>query len=170
MKRPPRRIALLVSVGALVLLASACNAPAVAPAPAPAAVAASNCGGADAVAAQILARANGARAANGIGPLHWDGQLMCLASSWSRHMASTQAMVHQNLSAVLGRPEYQRYRTLGENILRGPAGISADAMHDAWMASPGHRANILSGAFSSFAAASAIGPDGLIYVAAEFGG
>ena len=167
MSRHPKRNGFLIGVVALALLGAACAPPV---SPAPAASASTNCGSPDATGARVLERTNGDRAANGLGPLHWDGQLMCLASGWSQHMAATGSTAHQNLGAVLGQPAYQKYRTLGENLLHGAASTSADAMQDAWMASAGHRANILSGAFSSFALAASTGADGSIYVAVEFGG
>jgi uncharacterized protein YkwD len=59
---------------------------------------------------------------------------------------------------------------VGENILVGPGNMSAGAMEGAWMNSAGHRANILNGAFTVAGVGAAIGPDGRIWVAVDFGG
>jgi uncharacterized protein YkwD len=78
-------------------------------------------------------------------------------------------MYHRDLGAAIRSPEYSNYRTLGENVLYGPAGMSGAAMHDAWMNSSSHRANILSGAFSSFAVATTTA-GGTVWAAENFGG
>jgi uncharacterized protein YkwD len=56
-------------------------------------------------------------------------------------------------------------RMLGENV--GMAG-SIDQVHQALMNSPGHRANILEGAFSIVGMAAVKGPDGLVYITQDF--
>jgi uncharacterized protein YkwD len=124
----------------------------------------------DARIARVLERTNMDRAANGVAPLRWNGQLYCLARGWSSHMATAGSMTHQDLTAVIRSADYQSYRTLGENILHGPGQITADQMEDAWMASSSHRANILSPSYTSFAVAWNIALDGSLYAAAEFGG
>jgi uncharacterized protein YkwD len=43
-------------------------------------------------------------------------------------------------------------------------------MEVAWMNSPNHRANILSGAYSAAGVGIAIGADGQVWVAVDFGG
>jgi uncharacterized protein YkwD len=91
---------------------------------------------------------NGARQASGVPGLRWNGQLGCLAAGWSMNMSNTGQMVHRDLNAVIHLPEYGAFHTLGENILQGPANLSAGSMHNAWMNSAGHRANILSRSFT----------------------
>ncbi len=112
---------------------------------------------------------NAARAAAGKGALSWNGQLACLATGWSQHMAATGVFAHSNLSATLNSPPYSGYNTLGENILRGPASLSAQQMHNAWMNSPGHRANILSGAYNSIGIGVAY-TGSTVYATQNFGG
>jgi uncharacterized protein YkwD len=114
----------------------------------------------------VLAAMNADRAANGLGPLGWHGGLASYAQSWANWMATNGSLTHQSLSPLLGLG----FSTAGENVLVGPASMSAGAMEAAWMNSAGHRANILNGAFSAAGVGSAIGPDGRIWVAVDFGG
>jgi len=141
-----KRFAVLGLVAMLGLVGAACR-PRVAapPPPVPRVV---NCViGADATAARIVQLANEARAAVGVGPLAWDGQLGCLARDWANHIAVTGSFTHRDLSAVLRDSAYARWSTLGENILRAGESISADGMHQAWMNSSSHRAVLLSASF-----------------------
>jgi uncharacterized protein YkwD len=114
----------------------------------------------------VLAAMNADRAANGLGPLGWHGGLAGYAQSWANWMAANGSLTHQSLGPLLGLG----FGTVGENVLVGPASMSAGAMEAAWMNSAGHRANILNGAFSAAGVGSAIGPDGRIWVAVDFGG
>jgi uncharacterized protein YkwD len=59
---------------------------------------------------------------------------------------------------------------VAENILAGPGSMSAWQMEGAWMASPEHRANILSGAYSAAGVGMANSSDGRIWVVVDFGG
>jgi uncharacterized protein YkwD len=86
---------------------------------------------------------NNERAANGLGAVGWNDQLGGLAQSWSDHMAGTGDFSHQNLDALLQNPAYSGFSGLGENIIHGGCGTSSAALHQAWMNSPDHRANIL---------------------------
>lgn len=123
----------------------------------------------DKVTARILERTNSDRAANGVAPLAWDGTLYCLARGWSAHMAATGAFAHSDLATTIKTSPYDRYATLGENIAHGGRTLSGDQLQNAWMNSPGHRANILSGAYTSVAVALAPASDGTVYVTVNFG-
>jgi uncharacterized protein YkwD len=110
------------------------------------------------------------RAANGLGALGWNNQLAGLATNWAGHLAAANGgLVHQNLTDVLYSPGYEGYATLGENLLVGPETMTTDQMEAAWMASSGHRANILRGNFTTAGVGYAYG-NGRIWVAVEFGG
>jgi uncharacterized protein YkwD len=125
----------------------------------------------DPVSVAVFNRVNGDRAALGLGGLAWNAQLYCLAADWSFQMAATGWLHHRDLNAVIHSAEYSGYHTIGENILRGGAGLTGDQMEDAWMASPGHRANVVNPAFSSIGIALALSPDGeKIYATQNFGG
>jgi uncharacterized protein YkwD len=62
------------------------------------------------------------------------------AAHWAWHLASTWTFYHQSMYPILG---VCRANVAAENLARG--NVSADAIVAAWMASPGHRANILDG-------------------------
>jgi uncharacterized protein YkwD len=151
---------ILVATAALALLGAAC---------APAAPPVGQSCGPDATTNAIFADTNVSRAQNGLPPLAWNGQLGCLAVSWSQYLASTNGFFHRDLGSVIRSPGYGGYRTLGENILRGPASMSAWDMHVAWMNSPDHRANILSPAYSSVGIGLAYA-NGQVWATEDFGG
>lgn len=152
---------------AVALIASACAPRPAAGPPACAAPAAP----ADGITKPIFEDVNAARAGAGLRALTWNRQLSCLSTNWSAEMAATGNLHHRDLNATIRSPGYSVYRTLGENVLRGPYGMSAQAMFDAWMASPGHRANILSASFTSIGIGFAVSPDGSkVYTTQNFGG
>lgn len=156
--RRVRRVATLVAALAVVALSvTACLPP---PPPGPP----------DGITAGVLDAMNRDRAANGIGALGWNNQLSGLGSGWAAHLAAANGgLVHQNLTNVLYSPGYEGYNTLGENLLVGAQGMSTDQMEAAWMASSGHRANILRGSFTTAGVGYAYG-NSRIWVAVEFGG
>lgn len=144
-------------VAALTLGATACLPPAPAGPP-------------DGVTSGVLDAMNRDRAANGLGALGWNNQLSGLGSGWAAHLAGANGgLVHQNLTDVLYSPGYEGYNTLGENLLVGPDSMNTDQMEAAWMASSGHRANILRGNFTTAGVGYAYG-NARIWVAVEFGG
>jgi len=123
----------------------------------------------DAVSNAELGALNADRAANGLPGLAANGQLTCLAQGWSQRMAATNTLGHQDLGAILASPAYQSYNTLGENILDGPASMSAADMNVAWMNSPEHRANILAGAYGSVGIGVSYA-NGQVWATEDFGG
>ena len=110
---------------------------------------------------------NWSRATNGLPPVGWNDKLGGLAATWSEHMATTGQFVHQDLQAVLYSPGFEEFWSLGENILVGPCSMSAQDIHNAWMNSPGHRANIL-GNYNVGAVALRCN-NGRLWAAQEFG-
>ncbi|QNP66151.1 CAP domain-containing protein [Streptomyces genisteinicus] len=99
--------------------------------------------------AQVLALVNKERAAAGCGPVTANARLTQAADDYSDVMAASGVMSHTGPdgSTMTSRVEAAGYAwsTLGENIARGQA--DAEAVMDAWMNSPGHRANILNCSF-----------------------
>ncbi|WP_327281319.1 MULTISPECIES: CAP domain-containing protein [unclassified Streptomyces] len=97
----------------------------------------------------VLALVNKERAAAGCGPLASNGKLSAAARAYSDTMARSGVMSHTGPdgSTMTSRVEAAGYSwsNLGENIARGQA--DPDAVMNAWMNSPGHRANILNCAF-----------------------
>ncbi|MFD0431047.1 CAP domain-containing protein [Streptomyces zhihengii] len=97
----------------------------------------------------MLALVNKERAAAGCGPVTANAKLTKAADDYSDVMAASGVMSHTGPdgSTMTSRVEAAGYAwsTLGENIARGQA--DAEAVMDAWMNSPGHRANILNCSF-----------------------
>lgn len=157
-RRTRRTIAAVTMAAAVAVGVSACAPPPPPPGPP------------DATTAGVLNAMNRDRAANGLGAMGWNNQLAGLGSGWAAHLAQANGgLVHQNLTDVLYSPGYEGYQTLGENLLVGPNGMSTDQMEAAWMASSGHRANILRGNFTTAGVGYTIAND-RIWVAVEFGG
>lgn len=101
----------------------------------------------------VLESINAVRAANGLGPLEANAHLSDIAASRSQDMLSRDYFSHYtpegtNIFNILAANGVV-YRNAGENLAHSrPADIgSVSAFMDAWMASPGHRANILRGAY-----------------------
>jgi uncharacterized protein YkwD len=102
----------------------------------------------EAVELEVVRLHNQARAAAGLAPLDVHVDLHVDARRWSEAMAGQGRLVHQT-TANGATPYWQtscavadpQWRSCSENIAAGQA--SASAVHSAWMASPGHRANIL---------------------------
>jgi hypothetical protein len=96
-------------------------------------------------AGRIFALANQARAQAGVGHLDWDPALADAALQHCQRMAAEGPISHQ----YNGEPDLStrtaqagaHYSVIEENVAMGP---SADAIHEEWMHSPGHRANLLS--------------------------
>ena len=119
---------------------------------------------------QLFTALNRDRASAGLPPLTWSPKFANNATSWAATMSADNSLHHQNLSSVLYSADYSTYRTLGENILVGPGGMSADSMEAAWRASPPHWANISSQNFNVVGIGYFRGADGRIWAAQEFGG
>lgn len=86
--------------------------------------------------AQFVAAMQSARASQGLPALAVAGDLTAVARSHSRVMADADRLHHQpDLGAAVSS-----WRKVGENVGRGP---SVSAIHDALMASAGHRRNLL---------------------------
>jgi uncharacterized protein YkwD len=100
--------------------------------------------GESAAAAQVLSLVNEERAKVGCSPVAANSALTDLAQSYSEDMAARGFFDHTDPD---GRTPWDRAEKAGisnlggENIARGQA--DAAAVMDAWMNSPGHRANIL---------------------------
>jgi uncharacterized protein YkwD len=127
-------------------------------------------GPSDPITATIYVSTNADRARADLRPLAWNPQLYCLALESSRRLGGSGTLVHRDLNALLRSAAYRSYQTVGENLLRGSIGLGGNEMEAAWMRSPEHRANILSGAFTSMGVGMFTSPDGMVYVTENFGG
>jgi len=81
---------------------------------------------------------NQARAANGLGALSRNGAMDAVAVNWANQLAANGTLSHN--------PSYSSqipggWSAAAENVAQGHP--TANSMHDGWMASSGHRANIL---------------------------
>lgn len=97
---------------------------------------------------QMIAYVNQARAAAGVGPVREASGLTIMSAWWSAAMSNgaTGGNLQHNPNAwtqVLAYGASNR-RAWGENVAKLPTGTSAKALFDAYMASPSHKANILS--------------------------
>lgn len=97
-------------------------------------------GGQRDAATEVLDRVNAARKNAGCPPLTPNPQLQQAASDWSQHMADADVFAHRNLAQLHDIYGYTGAAT-GENIAAGYP--TPDAVVAGWLASPGHRANIL---------------------------
>lgn len=91
---------------------------------------------------QLLELHNQQRTLKGRAPLQLDDSLNQFAQQWAEHMANKNRLYHSNLDFM----KSNKFFTGGENI----AWNQTDPQHvtNAWMNSPGHRANILNTRFS----------------------
>jgi uncharacterized protein YkwD len=111
--------------------------------------------------AEVLSLVNDQRAKAGCAPLKDDPRLDALAGSFSDEMAARGFFDHTDPD---GRTPWDRAKAAGitdlggENIARGQA--DPQAVMDAWMNSPGHRANILDCDFKTLGVGVHYGPGG----------
>jgi uncharacterized protein YkwD len=93
---------------------------------------------------QLLEAANRDRASAGLRPLQWDMSLAAAARQHAQRMAQANTLSHQ----FPGEPPLQqratqagaRFSMIAENVAEAP---SAAHLHQQWMNSPPHRANLL---------------------------
>jgi len=98
----------------------------------------------------VLARVNQSRATIGLPPLKRNLILDIKADKWARHLRDICDLEHSKLSD--GAPN--EWLKLGENVGYGG---SIEQVHEAYMNSPGHKANILDPAFGSMGTAAVWG-------------
>jgi uncharacterized protein YkwD len=106
------------------------------------------------------------RAAHGLRPLTWSSCLASIARSNAVRMANQGYISHTNgatrdLGCHLGNHA-------GENVGYWSGGIDDAKLNSMFMASPGHRANILSGYYHYVGTAWVVAPNGAGYLAVEF--
>jgi uncharacterized protein YkwD len=92
---------------------------------------------------ELLYAVNDARRAHGLNPLKIDLNLTRAARFQSRWVLARNVLDHGDLATRLKRFGVTA-DLCGENLAWGtPAQVGADAIVRAWLASPGHRANLL---------------------------
>ncbi len=102
---------------------------------------------------QIVEQTNTQRARYGLPPLAVDRNLIQTARSHAAWMTNNRTLQHTT-------------KPVGENIAMGQR--STDEAVGAWMASPGHRANILNNSYKRIGVAAYRTPDGTIYWCQQF--
>ena len=118
---------------------------------------------------QIVAFANQARAQAGVGRVHWDDGLAAAALAHCQRMVQEGPISHRyNGEADLTERAARagaHFSVIEENVAIGP---SPSGIHDEWMHSPGHRANLLSPEVDSIGVA-VIASRGVLYAVEDFG-
>ncbi len=109
-------------------------------------------------------RLNDERAARGLPALGWDDGLASRSHDWSVGMGNSKNFAHSDLNPLLSR-----FSAAAENIATGSAGVTADAIHVAWMKSDHHRENMLAGNLDVVGIGTYCAPDGSMWVTEEFG-
>lgn len=111
---------------------------------------------------RLLELTNQARAVAGLRPLVWNSALAAAAQEHSDDLAAHGGncpSLHDSCNGELWIKRldrfYPNWTALGENVAENTA--DPQALHDGWMASAGHRANILNNAFTEFGTAITLG-------------
>lgn len=105
---------------------------------------------------------NQSRAQYGRNPVEFHGDLWFKAQAWSDRMAADGYLHHSNLTDGVG---HLPWRKLGENV---GVGYDLGSIHNAFMSSSGHRANILDPAFTQTAVGVTRDGYGRYWVTQEF--
>jgi len=113
----------------------------------------------------LLDAANRERATAGLQALKWNDALAAAARQHAQVMVSQNLLLHQCLDELpLDQRAAQagaKFSMIAENIAVGP---NAEAIHNGWMHSPGHRKNILSAEVTAVGIATMRGSGGLFAV------
>jgi uncharacterized protein YkwD len=121
-----------------------------------------------AAAQQLFTLANQARTAAGVGPLKWDSALAASALLHCERMAAEGPIAHRyggepDLS-VRAQNAGAHFSLIEENVALGTYVAS---IHQGWLNSPGHRANLLSAQVDS-AGISVVSSRGVLYAVADY--
>lgn len=98
--------------------------------------------------------------------LTFDGAIQYIAVNWSDSMSGTQNLAHNpNYGSQIAK--HRNYRMAAENVGRG---YDTATLFQAFMNSPGHRANIQSGDFSHVTVGCVKDDNGQYWVTQNFWG
>ena len=110
---------------------------------------------------QFVAKMNAARESAGLRPYVVASDLTSVARQHSAQMASKQELYHNpNLTT-----QVQNWQAVGENVGEGP---TVSDIHNAFMQSPEHRANILDHDFTQVGVGVVVDKNGIIWVTEDF--
>jgi hypothetical protein len=116
----------------------------------------------------LFSAANAERVQRGLQPLKWDETLYDAARRHAGEMAARESISHQYAGeadlANRGRLAGAHFSVIAENVAEA---WSAPEIHDAWMESPGHRANLLDPRVDSVGI-SVLRRDGQLYAVEDF--
>lgn len=121
-----------------------------------------------AAAEQLMALANQSRAQAGLRPLQWDESLAVAARAHTLRMATEGPIAHRyggeaDLSERAAHTG-ARFDLIEENVAIGP---DPATIHDEWMHSPGHRANLLNSEVNRVGIA-VVYARGVLYATADY--
>jgi hypothetical protein len=116
----------------------------------------------------LLALANRSRAEQGVAPLKWDAALARAARQHCLRMAAEGPIAHR----YAGEPDVSEragqagahFSLIEENVAVGP---NPATIHDEWMHSPGHRANLLNPEVDRLGVA-VVASRGTLYAVADY--
>lgn len=122
----------------------------------------------------LLRAVNETRAAHGLGPLRVDPALQRAARATAGHLLRTNTFAHGDTRSRLVAAGVRAVR-VGENLAWGSGSYATPRSVVArWLASPGHRRNLLRPGFTRIGLAAPVGPfqgsGSAKVVAAEFAG
>jgi len=110
---------------------------------------------------QFVAKMNAARQSAGLRPYSVASDLTSVARQHSAQMASKQELYHNpNLTS-----QVQNWQAVGENVGEGP---TVSDIHNAFMQSPEHKANILDHDFTQVGVGVVVDKQGIIWVTEDF--
>lgn len=117
---------------------------------------------------QLMALANRSRAEAGVSALKWDEGLAAAARDHTLRMAAEGPIAHRyggedDLSTRAGKAG-AKFDLIEENVAVGP---SPAEIHEQWMHSPGHRANLLNGDVNRVGIA-VVSVRGVLYATADY--
>lgn len=114
----------------------------------------------------FLDRTNALRSSVGVRPLKEHDALTRKAEDWAQHMARTGKLAHSNLSDGLSG---LNWRSLGENVgYSSPTGDTLKTIHNLFVSSAPHRANLVSSKFTHMGVGVAKDSKGRVWVAEVF--
>lgn len=108
---------------------------------------------------------NSVRVSAGLASLVPDGGLDTVARAQAKRMADRDMIFHDPDLGAHADAAGVAWTLIGENV---GVGSDVDAVHDAFMASPAHRANITHRAYTHIGVGTAVGRDGSVFVAHAF--
>jgi uncharacterized protein YkwD len=127
--------------------------------------------------AQLFGWLNTERTSRGLTALIRTTTLDTYARQWSDFMAAGSCVTPQNASRLCHRPNLVEvanaaypgaWMRVGENVGLVPMYGTLESLHAAFMASPGHRANILEPSYNALGLGVTIGADGTLFATYEF--